>query len=389
MNNRVYIRGKAVQCALGSDLDEITTAMHAGRTSVSEIPLSLIGLDYSRPYCRLPVQRSDTGQSGEAYFNAILDATIARAIADAALDPEEVRRLPIFFGSTSIDIPIYEDDYRTRQHVLSQTSSGYGNIAHEIGRRFDMRGPCYTFTTACTSSANGVLFAAGMIARGMLERALVVGYDLYSNLGFYGFEALKLIAPLPYRPFDRRRQGIIMGEGCGAVILDKHAPAPDAFACLGGANGCDTYSVTTHDPEGGLIARVMGDALAHAGVSPRQIDAVKAHATGSYHNDLTECNGLRQVFQADMPPVTGLKPFVGHTVGACGVIELVLLTEAVRAGFVPPMPGFEELDPELGVAPLTQPLAINAGTFLLNYFGFGGNCVSLVITNRRQQVSAR
>ena len=382
MNNRVYIRGKAVQCALGSDLDEITTAMHDGRTSVSEIPLSLIGLDYSRPYCRLPVQRSDTGQGGEAYFNAILDATIARAIADAALDPEEVRRLPIFFGSTSIDIPIYEDDYRTRQHVLSQTSSGYGNIAHEIGRRFDMRGPCYTFTTACTSSANGLLFAAGMIARGMLERALVVGYDLYSNLGFYGFEALKLIAPLPYRPFDRRRQGIIMGEGCGAVILDKHAPAPDAFACLGGANGCDTYSVTTHDPEGGLIARVMGDALAHAGVSPRQIDAVKAHATGTENNDRTECAAMRVTFGCEMPPVTCLKPFIGHTVGACGVNELILFTESVKTGFVPSTPGFREVDDKLNLTPLTENMEAGEGIFMLNYFGFGGNCTTLVISNK-------
>ncbi|MCJ8500182.1 beta-ketoacyl synthase N-terminal-like domain-containing protein [Desulfatitalea alkaliphila] len=383
MKHQVYIRGKAVQCALGGDPERIMADMRQGRTRVAETPLDLIGLDYSRPYCRLPQQRVDTGQDGATYFNAILDDTIARAIADAGLRPEEVRQLPIFFGSTSIDIPIYEEDYRTQREVLSRTSSGYGNIAHEVGRRFDMRGPCYTFTTACTSSANGLLFAAGMIAQGMLARALVVGYDLYSHLGFYGFEALKLITPPPYRPFDRRRQGIIMGEGCGAVILDRQMPAPDAFACLGGANGCDTFSVTTHDPEGGRIAGVMTEALANAGVTPSRIAAVKAHATGSYHNDQTECNGLRQVFGGQMPPVTGLKPYIGHTVGACGVIELVLFSEAARNGFIPPMAGFEEPDEALGVTPLTQSLAVSGGIFLLNYFGFGGNCVSLVIGNGR------
>jgi 3-oxoacyl-[acyl-carrier-protein] synthase I len=381
VKNKVYIRGKAVHCALGEDLDGLVAAMRTGQSPVSQIPLSLIGLDYSRPYFRLPTGNAPPGQSAEAYFNGILYGTVRKAIADAGLGRGEVERLPIFFGSTSIDIPIYEDNYRTARNVLSQTSSGYGNIANEIARHFDIRAACYTFTTACTSSANGVLFASAMIAQGLLERALVVGYDLYSNLGFYGFEALKLIAPPPYRPFDKHRQGVIMGEGCGAVILDKQRAAQNDFYYMGGANGCDTYSVTTHDPEGSVIAKVMGDALVHAGVAPGAIDAVKAHATGSYHNDLTECNGLRRVFQDRVPPVTGLKPFIGHTVGACGVIELVLFTEAVKNGFVPPTPGFEVPDEALAVAPITRPLAMERGTFLLNYFGFGGNCVSLVVAN--------
>jgi 3-oxoacyl-(acyl-carrier-protein) synthase len=209
----------------------------------------------------------------------------------------------------------------------------------------------------------------------------VVGYDLFSNVGFCGFEAMKLISPLPYRPFDKNRQGVIMGEGCGAVVLDGKSKNLRSFRCLGGANACDTHSVTTHDPLGGPIADVMRRALQQAGIVPEEIAAVKAHATGSYHNDLTECNGLRQVFTKRMPPVTGLKPFVGHTVGACGVIELILFTEAVGSGFVPGTLGFEVPDEELGLIPLTSPLPIGAGNFLLNYFGFGGNCVSLVISN--------
>ena len=152
-----------------------------------------------------------------------------------------------------------------------------------------------------------------MIREGLIERALVIGYDLFSHLGFCGFEALKLIAPPPYRPFDKNRQGIIMGEGCGAVILDKNRSTPEDFCCLGGANACDTHSVTTHDPQGHTIAAVMHAALLRAGIEAGDIDAVKAHATGSYHNDLTECNGLKKVFGSRMPPVTGLKPFVGHT----------------------------------------------------------------------------
>jgi 3-oxoacyl-[acyl-carrier-protein] synthase-1 len=126
----------------------------------------------------------------------------------------------------------------------------------------------------------------------------------------------------------------------------------------------------------------MREALNRAGVEPHQIDAVKAHATGSYHNDLTEGNGLNQVFIDQIPPVTGLKPFIGHTFGACGVIELILFTEAIKHGFLPATLGFEEIDNEINIEPISEPVSTQAGIFLLNYFGFGGNCVSLVVSNK-------
>jgi len=382
VSNRIYIRGKAVSCALGDDIERVVAAMKAGQVQVADIPLALTDSDYSRQYFLLPPIDSDHPQSREAYYYDVLFKTIAKALADSGLKPHEIRELPIFFGSTANNIPIYEDTYKTSRQILSQTSSGYGDIANEIAIRFDIKAACYTLTTACTSSANGIMFAADMIARGFIKRALVVGYDLFSNLGFYGFESLKLISPSPCRPFDKNREGIILGEGCGALILDRKNPAPNDFYYLGGANICDTYSVTTHNPAGDQIAAAIREALARAGVEPRQIDAVKAHGTGSYHNDLTEGNGLNQVFQNRVPPLTGLKPFIGHTVGACGVIESILFSEAVKRGFMPATPGFEEIDDEINIEPITRPVSIQNGTFLLNYFGFGGNCVSLVVSNK-------
>jgi 3-oxoacyl-[acyl-carrier-protein] synthase-1 len=383
VKDKVLIRGKAAHCALGDDIGAIVTAMREQRVSLSDMPLTLINMDYSRPYFRLAANDASVSTDMETRFYDVLYRVIEKAIRDAGLSSQETERMAIFFGSTSIDIPIYEEHYRNAQHVLSQSSSGYGNIASEIIKRFHTGAASYTFTTACTSSANAFLYAATMISQGFIERALVVGYDLFSHIGFCGFEALKLITAPPYRPFDKNRQGIIMGEGCGAVVLDKTGASPDDFYFLGGANACDTHSVTTHDPQGAAIAKVMRAALVQAGVDAQAIEAVKAHATGSYHNDLTECNGLKQVFGSQIPPVTGLKPFIGHTVGACGVIEMILFSEAIKAGFIPPTLGYEIHDEELAVTPLTQVLAIKNGTFLLNYFGFGGNCVSLVIANQK------
>ncbi len=382
VSDRIYISGQAVHCALGDDIESVITSMQAKQVQVTDIPLSLTDTNYSRQYYRLPPKDSDPTRCSEKYYYDVLFRTIEAAIDDAGLKSDEIEELPVFFGSTSNDIPIYEDTYKIARNVLSQISSGYGNIANEIANRFNIKAACYTFTTACTSSANATVSAADMIAQGFIKRALVVGYDLFSNLGFYGFEALKLISPSPCRPFDKTREGIIIGEGCGALILDKKSRTPNDFYYLGGANICDTYSVTTHNLAGDQIAAVMHEALNRAGVKPQQIDAVKAHATGSYHNDLTEGNGLNQVFINQIPPVTGLKPFIGHTVGACGVIELILFTEAVKSGIIPATLGFEEIDDEINIEPITEPISIQAGTFLLNYFGFGGNCVSLVVSNK-------
>ena len=382
MSDRVYICGQAVHCALGDDIERVIASIQTNQAQVTNIPLSLTDSNCSRQYYRLPPKDSGVTGCSEKYYYDVLFNTIESALDDAGLSSEDIEALPVFFGSTSNDIPIYEDTYKISRDVLSQTSAGYGNIANEIANRFNIKAACYTFTTACTSSANGIIYAADMIAHGAIKRALVVGYDLFSNLGFYGFESLKLISPSLCKPFDKTREGIIMGEGCGALILDRKNKTPNDFHYLGGANICDTYSVTTHNPEGDQIAAVMRKALNRAGIEPHQIDAVKAHATGSYHNDLTEGKGLNQVFPGQIPPITGLKPFIGHTVGACGVIELILYTEAIKRGFLPATLGFEEIDKEINIEPITKPVSIQAGTFLLNYFGFGGNCVSLVVSNK-------
>lgn len=383
MKEKVYISGRAINCSLGEDLDEVISSVRDKEVKVENLPLTLAGLPYTRPYYRI---RRERGQDAEKLFFGVLLETTLKAFADAGLTDSEIRNMSIFFGSTSIDIPIYESHYEKSDAngaaYFSQASLGYGSIIADVARHFDIRGGCYTFTTACTSSANGLLYAAGMISLGAIERALVIGYDLYNHTGFYGFESLKLMSPSHYKPFDKNRDGIIMGEGCGAVILERQKRRADDFHILGGANLCDTFNVTTHTIEGDFIAQTMEQALANAGVTSADIDAVKAHATGSDNNDRTECNGMKKVFAGRMPPVTGIKPYIGHTVGASGVIELIIVTESVKRGFFPATAGFAQPDEELGIVPLTDNLEIGEGNFMLNYFGFGGNCASLIVSNR-------
>ncbi len=374
-------------CALGDSLAPIVAALRRQEIRLSHVGFPLAGLPYTRPYYLIDRGPQDRLESrDEAYFYGILFSTVERAIADAGLSGTEIKDLHLFFGSTSMDIPVFEGRHRQASEALSGTfrrsAGGYGKIADSVLERFGIAGNAYTFITACTSSANALLYAAAMIEEGGIERALVVGYDLFNTLGFYGFEGLKSIAAAEYRPFDRERDGLILGEACGAAILSSRRRTGEDFSCLGGANLCDTAGVTSHDESGAAVAETMVRALARAGVGQGHILAIKAHATGTVNNDRSECAALRAVFGDAAPPVTGLKPYIGHTVGACGVNEMILFTEALKAGFIPATPGFRQPDEELGLKPLTACREAARGAYMLNYFGFGGNCTSLILSNR-------
>ncbi len=387
MSGRAFITGKAMVCSLGDSLGEIVDAVREKRIKLKQLPFTLAGLSYTRPYYLIARHEADAlDNRSEAYFYEILFSTVARALVDAGLTGAEIGEMPIFFGSTSMDVPVFEGSYRKSASTVSglflQSSNGYGKIAGAVGERFGMEAGCYSFTTACTSSANALLYASAMIKQRRIERALVVGYDLFNNLGFYGFEGLKSLAVSDYRPFDRSRDGLILGEACGAVVLEGKRRKTGDFECLGGANLCDTYSVTSHDEEGAAVAETMKRALRQAGIDPGDICVIKAHATGTENNDRTECAAMKAAFDRHIPPVTCIKPFIGHTVGACGISELIVFTESVKTGFIPSTPGFSDMDEQLNVKPLTENREAGEGAFMLNYFGFGGNCTTLLLSNK-------
>ena len=387
MKRVAFITGKAMICSLGDSLEEIVDAVRHKRIRLEHIPFDLARLSYTKPYYLINNnERDKLDNRSEEYFYDILFSAVSRALLDAGLNSAEIKDMHVFFGSTSMDVPVFEGNHRKTSATVSgmflQSSYGYGKIAGAIVEKFGIGGNCYSFATACTSSANAFLYAAAMIEERHIERAMVVGYDLFNNLGFYGFEALKSIAASEYRPFDRTRDGLILGEACGAVVLEGRRRKAGDFMHLGGANLCDTYSVASHDEEGSAVAETMNRALRQAEIDPEEIYAVKAHATGTENNDRTECAAMRVTFGNNLPPVTCVKPFIGHTVGACGVNELILFTESVKAGFIPSTPGFREVDEELNLTPLTENMEAGEGVFMLNYFGFGGNCTTLILSNK-------
>jgi 3-oxoacyl-[acyl-carrier-protein] synthase-1 len=267
---------------------------------------------------------------------------------------------------------------RATAHALPYV--GFQHLAATLQRTLNSSTDTFAFNTACTAAANAVMLATRMIQSGRYAHALVVGFELANVTTLCGFCGLQLVADA-VRPFDLRRSGIVLGEGVGAVVLSAATGHESGLYVHAGAANVDTYSVTTANPDGGTIAAVLSTALGYAGVPPAAIRAIKAHGTASPMNDAGEAAGIRRVF-ADPPPVCALKPYIGHTLGACGVNELVLFGAALGGGFLPATPGFAEPDPALRLSPQRERRAAPAGYYLLNQFGFGGHNTALVVERR-------
>ncbi|MBN2705550.1 MAG: beta-ketoacyl synthase, partial [Deltaproteobacteria bacterium] len=298
------------------------------------------------------------------------------------LKVSDLSRVGVFLGSSAIDYslagPLEENVDPAFIDRCERKRVGAGGYLDSLMRRQALTGPALTCNTACTSSANALITAAALLSGGLIDHALVLGLELYSPTTLEGFAMLQLLSPTVMRPFDRDRTGIVLGEAIGAVLLSREEVRPSPWRYLGGVSRCETYSVSGTDPSGAGLARVMRDALQNAGLKAEDISAVKAHATASELNDRAEMRALAQVFRR-LPPVVALKPYIGHTLGACGATELALLMESVAAGFLPATLNFSSPENEFSTPPLQEPLPINQGVFMLNYFGFGGNNTVFIV----------
>lgn len=313
----------------------------------------------------------------------LLDAlvpVVTAALDDAGLRGEARRACGVFVGSSSSTVAEAEQVFREQLHdpvaMPLDAPGGHGRLPERVAEAAGLRGPRFYFGTACSSSANALLHAQRMIARGALDHAVVVGVERCNWLSLFGFDSLMLLSDGCGRPLDRDRDGLVLGEGVSAMVIGADTPeAP--WRLLGGASRVDTDTPTNSSPES--IAATIRAALEAAGVAGEPIAAVKAHGTGTPGNDLAECTGLRQCLGDALPPVTSLKGGLGHTMGGCGIVEIVASMACVDAGFWPPSAGFRTVDPELGVTPVAAPVGLRDGRFLMNFFGFGGNNTACVI----------
>ena len=374
----ITILGGELLCGLGSGETRLH-ALYEGRPNVGTRDANAGGETVTFPYYRIDEtpRISDTAIV-EGYLDRVVDALLEKLGTSVS----ELENIGVFYGSSSIDYslawPIEQDVESGFVHTLGRERVGGGRYVDTLMHRFGFEGPSLTYNTACTSSANALMDAAAMLEGGIIDYALVLGLELYSPTTLEGFVMMQLLSPEAIRPFDARRNGIVLGEAVSAVMLSRDDVAPSSWRYLGGRSNCETHSVTGANPDGTGIAEVIRDALRDAKTSPEELFAVKAHGTASDLNDEAEMRGMEQVFDT-LPPYLSLKPYVGHTLGGCGTAELLLMMECIDAGFIPASYNFETLDESFTTPPIRERMAAGPGRYLLNYFGFGGNNTSFVI----------
>lgn len=375
----------AVRCSLGADLEAVGRALIDGQSGAQTLTLDdFPARDF--PYYPLPDLQKSGETDATARLQQVLESCAGEALAGAGIEAESRQQVGLFLGSSSFAVGAAEQRYR--QALADDLSAiplpnyRYGDLARDLRQLLGLAGGEFTLSTACTSSANALLQAQRAVRAGCFPAALVVGTELFNRTTLLGFDSLQLLSRSGYRPFDRQRSGMVLGEGVAAVVIADPARLPlngmwQGLTLRGGASGCDPNGITCSSAES--MARVVAQALDGAGMSPAQLALIKGHGSGSESNDAAEAAAMQQVFGSQQPPLTAIKGALGHTLGACGVLELAVLAAALQQGRVPPTLGFAELDPGLGCTPLITAEPFGGGTVMLNYFGFGGNNTSLLL----------
>jgi 3-oxoacyl-[acyl-carrier-protein] synthase-1 len=294
--------------------------------------------------------------------------------------------MPIFIGSSSYGIGIGEAIYAQALRQTPDTAyplplDGFTQISRHLRDQHRLNGPDYAFNTACTSSANAILSAAQSLTQKRHPYALVIGVETFNATTLAGFHGMQLLSHEMMRPFDQRRSGLVLGEGCSALLFQLDETDASGISIRAGASQCDTYSISASNPDGSAIADVMRAAMHQARIDPHNIVAIKAHGTASPLNDDGEVAGMRRVFE-NVPPFFSLKSYIGHTLGGCGAIETALVAAAITSKQIPKSAGFETSDPDLAITPMIEPMSAPEGDYMLNFFGFGGNNCSIILQAR-------
>jgi 3-oxoacyl-[acyl-carrier-protein] synthase II len=296
-------------------------------------------------------------------------------------------------GGDSFDIPAFAEAFRPRTNPVA-TLRGLPNLAAaHVAIQQDARGPSLTISTACSAGTQAIGEALRMIQRGDADLVFAGGADAGVNpVALLGFSLLGTLscrndeAERASRPFDRDRDGFVIGEGAGIVVLEREtlarARGARVLAELAGYGAtCDAYRITDERPDASGATRAMTRCLADSGAAPGDVGYINAHGTGTRMNDLVETRAIRKAFggAADGVAVSSTKSMTGHLLAAAGAVELIAAVLALGANLVPPTINLDRPDPECDLDYVPNAARrVSLSAALSNSFGFGGQNACLL-----------
>ena len=320
--------------------------------------------------------------------------TAEQAMAMAQITPANTRpeELGVIYGSgigglTTIQDQIIKMHEKGPKRVSPMfVPMAIANMAAgNLSIRFQAQNISTSIVTACASATNSIGEAFRHIKEGRAQVVITGGAEASVNeIGIAGFAALTALSPTSdptqaSRPFDQARNGFVLGEGAGTLVLEAldHAQARGAQILgevVGYGTTSDAYHITSPDPAGTQAARAMTLAMQEAGLTPEDIDYINAHGTATAANDAGEAQAIRQVFGDHDVLVSSTKGMTGHLLGAAGAVEAVITAAALQKGILPPNVGCQHQDPACPVTLVTTHNQHHPSRYALsNSFGFGGH----------------
>ncbi|MCI3927699.1 beta-ketoacyl-[acyl-carrier-protein] synthase family protein [Streptomyces sp. AN091965] len=327
-------------------------------------------------------------------FTQLAMVAARQAVADAALDPQawDAPRVAVVLGVAAAGGDTWADAYRSlaegRLHAISPLTlprSLPNMVAGEVSMDLHATGPCLTTSTACASGATALGIARDLLRAGSCDIAIAGGTDCarvpMGSAAFYRLGALSQRRDDPAaasRPFDTHRDGFVLSEGAGIVVLERpeHARARGARIrgyLAGYGASADGFHATSPRPDGDGARRAIQAALTDAGAQPADVHHINAHGTSTPQGDRIEAGLLATLFQPGTPPVTSAKGAIGHTLGAAGAVDAALTVLSLERQLIPPTANLNQHDEDLAIDVVTKtPRTHRMTGALSNAFGFGG-----------------
>ena len=307
-------------------------------------------------------------------IGALLDAAMEqiRPALDALLREMPASRIGAVIGTSNSTMEEFTDN-------SDKIDMAYP--AERLKERWNVGGPAWSVSTACSSSAKVFASARSLISSGICDAVVVGGADAYTRTVVEGFHALEALSPVLTRPLAADRCGINLGEGAAVFIMRAAKGDERGVALAGVGESSDAHHLTAPDPEGRGAEIAMRAALADAKLEPGQIDYINLHGTGTTYNDSMECAAVKRVF-GESVPCSSTKPLTGHCLGAAGAVEAALLWLALKNGAGMPPHAIAEVDRSIAGFPVPHigdrsPLK----TVLSNSFAFGGSNAAVILAN--------